>query len=352
METSRSRFAGPAGFGTGSYSRLRGLPVNVRPLLGLPVNVRRLVTAAVCLAAVFAVASTAGAAVRVVASIKPVHSLVAAVMLGAGEPQLIIDGTTSPHSFSLRPSDARNIQDAELIFIVGDALETSLAGSIDALARDAGVVRLADTDGLIRLPLRAGATFEAHDHDHEEPGDSESHEDQSFDMHIWLDPVNARTMVRAIAAELSAADAVNADTYAANAEAVLGRLDELLNEIDAGVDAVRGRAFIVFHDAYHYFEDRFGLIAAGSASVSPDRPPGARRIAELRERVSELGVVCVLTEPQFDPRIASVIIEGTPARLGAVDPLGAALDSGPDMYFMLMHDMAASFTDCLASGAP
>ena len=236
--------------------------------------------------------------------------------------------------------------------MVGDALETSLAGSIDTLARDAGVIRLADTEGLIRLPLRAGATFETHDHDHEELGDHEAHEGVSFDMHIWLDPVNARTMVRAIADELSAADAVNADTYAANAEALLGRLAELQNEIDAGVDEVRGRAFIVFHDAYHYFEDRFGLIAAGSASVSPDRPPGARRIAELRARVSELGVVCVLTEPQFDPRIANVIIEGTEARLGTVDPLGAALDSGPDMYFMLMHDMAASFTDCLASGAP
>ena len=315
-----------------------------------PAGLRRLVAAAICLSAAFAAAVSTHAQVRVVASIKPVHSLVAAVMDGTGEPELIIQGATSPHTFSLRPSDARNIQDAEVIFMIGDALETSLAGSIGTLGRNARVIRLADTEGLIRLPLREGATFEDHDHDHdhEDEGDHEEHEEEAFDMHIWLDPVNARTMVRAIADTLSAADADNAATYAANAEAVSGRLDELLDQINAGVDPVRGRAFIVFHDAYHYFEDRFELIAAGSASVSPDRPPGARRITELRERVSDLGVVCVLAEPQFDPRLANVIIEGTSARLGTVDPLGAVLDSGPDMYFLLMQDMAASFTDCLS----
>ena len=315
-----------------------------------PAGLRRRVAAAICLSAVFAVAVSAHAQVRVVASIKPVHSLVSAVMDGAGEPVLIIQGATSPHTFSLRPSDARSIQGADVIFMVGDALETSLAGSIDTLGRDARVIRLAETEGLIRLPLREGATFEDHDHDHdhEEEGDHEEHEEEAFDMHIWLDPVNARTMVRAIANTLSTADADNAATYAANAEAVTVRLDELLDRINAGIDPVRGRAFIVFHDAYHYFEDRFGLLAAGSASVSPDRPPGARRITELRERVSDLGVVCVLAEPQFDPRLANVIIEGTSARLGTVDPLGAVLDIGPDMYFMLMQEMAASFTDCLS----
>ncbi len=315
-----------------------------------PAGLRRLVAAAICLSAAFGAAVSAHAQVRVVASIKPVHSLVSAVMDGAGEPELIIQGATSPHTFSLRPSDARNIQNADVIFMIGDALETSLAGSIDTLGRDARVIRLADTEGLIRLPLREGATFEDHDHDHdhEEEGDHGEHEEEAFDMHIWLDPVNARTMVRAIANTLSTADADNAATYAANAEIVTGRLDELLDQINAGVDPVRGRAFIVFHDAYHYFEDRFELVAAGSASVSPDRPPGARRITELRERVSDLGVVCILAEPQFDPRLANVIIEGTSARLGTVDPLGAVLDSGPDMYFMLMQEMAASFTDCLS----
>ena len=297
--------------------------------------------AAACLATV-----AARAEVRVVASIKPVHSLVAAVMDGAGSPDLIITGAISPHAFSLRPSDARNIQNAQIIFMVGDALETSLAGSIETLGRNARVVRLFETDGLMRLPLREGATFEGHDHEGE--GDHEAREDESLDMHIWLDPVNARTMVRAIADTLSAADTVNAATYEANADAAIGRLDALLQRIDADVRGVRGRPFIVLHDAFHYFENRFGLIAAGAAWVSPDRPPGVRRIAALRELVSDLDVVCVLAEPQFDSRLANVIIEGTSARLGTVDPLGAALDSGPELYFTLLNDMAASFRNCLA----
>ena len=280
------------------------------------------------------------------ASIKPVHSLVAAVMAGAGSPELIITGTTSPHAFSLRPSDARNIQDAQIIFMVGDALETSLAGSIETLGRDARVVRLFEIDGLVRLPLREGVTFEEHDHEGE--GGYEAREGESLDMHIWLDPVNARTMVRAIADTLSAADAVNAATYAANADAEIGRLETLLDRIDADVRSVRDRPFIVLHDAFHYFENRFGLIAAGAVWVSPDRPPGVRRITALRKLVIDLEVVCVLAEPQFESRLANVITEGTSARLGTVDPLGAALDSGPDLYFTLLNDMAASFRDCLA----
>lgn len=307
---------------------------------------RRTLWAVTCLVAVCLATAAADTEVRVVASIKPVHSLVAAVMAGAGSPELIITGTTSPHAFSLRPSDARNIQNAQIIFMVGDALETSLAGSIETLGRDARVVRLFEIDGLKRLPLREGLTFEGHDHEGE--SDYEAREGESLDTHIWLDPVNARTMVRAIADTLSAADAGNAATYAANAEDVSGRLNELLDRIDADIDGVRGRPFIVLHDAFHYFENRFGLIAAGAVRVSPDRPPGVRRITALRELVSDLEVICVLAEPQFESRLANVITEGTSARLGTVDPLGAALDSGPDLYFTLLNDMAASFRNCLA----
>ena len=331
-----SRFAESFIFGVCGHS----------PLPGIRRGVRRLALTMACLAAAFAATSVADAAVRVVASIKPVHSLVAAVMLGAGEPDLLIQGAVSPHSFSLRPSDARNIQDAEIIFMIGDALESSLAGSIDTLGRNARVVRLFEVDGLMRLPLREGETFEGHDHEGE--GDRDALEGETLDMHVWLDPVNARTMVRAIADALSAADAGNAATYAANAEAAIGRLDALLERIDADIDGVRGRPFIVLHDAFHYFESRFGLIAAGAALVSPDRPPGARRIMALRDLLGDLEVVCVLTDPQFDSSLAGVITEGNSARLGTVDPLGAELDAGPDLYFDLLNDMAASFRDCLA----
>ena len=338
MTMTTNGFAGPVLPGFDARCRMRAAGRGAR----------RTIWTVTCLAAACLATVTADAEVRVVASIKPVHSLVAAVMGGAGSPELIITGTTSPHAFSLRPSDARSIQNAQIIFMVGDALETSLAGSIETLGRDARVVRLFEIDGLMRLPLREGVTFEGHDHEGE--GDYEAREGESLDTHIWLDPVNARIMVRAIADTLSAADAANAATYAANAEDVIGRLDALLDRIDADVRSLRGRPFIVLHDAFHYFENRFGLIAAGAVWVSPDHPPGVRRITALRELVSDLEVVCVLADPQFESRLANVITEGTPARLGTVDPLGAVLDSGPDLYFTLLNDMATSFRDCLAEG--
>ncbi len=337
--------------------------------------------------------------VRVVATIKPIHSIVSAVMEGVGEPHLIMRGAASPHDFSLRPSDAGRLQDAHVVFLVDDALETSLADPIAALADDAHVVPLADAHGLIHRPLREGGHFEVHDHadhdghpaapahdddpdehhgdrdthrDHEGAGDGDTHRDHAdrdthhgdrdthgnhapdhdgpMDMHVWLDPVNAAAMAHAVAAALGATDPTNAAAYEANATTFADRLDELVERIAADIAHLRGKPFIVFHDAYRHFEERFGLTAAGSAVVSADRSPGARRISELREKVAELGVGCVLAEPQFDGRVVEVIIEGSDARAGSVDPLGATLDSGPELYFTLIGEMAASFNACLSPG--
>ena len=321
---------------------------------------------------VIASPAAADAAVRVVASIKPVHSLVSAVMAGVGEPHLVIRGAVSPHTFSMRPSDAAMLENARVIFLIGESLETSLARPIDTLAGNARVIALSEAQGLIRRPLRGGGTFEAHGHgtdddhgrreDEEHEGvehakgngaadgddDHDAHRRGAFDMHIWLDPVNAGAMARAIAGALSKADPTNAGTYAANTQALLRRLEEFTRQIAAEVAPVRGKPFIVFHDAYRYFEDRFGLTAAGSSVVSPDRSPGVRRISELRDKIRELGVTCVFAEPQFEPRLVDVIIEGTPARTGTVDPLGATIESGPELYFTLIRNMAASFKSCLA----
>ena len=335
--------------------------------------------AAALLNCVIAIPASADAAVRVVASIKPVHSLVSAVMAGVGEPHLIIRGAVSPHTFSMRPSDASVLENARVIFLIGESLETSLARPIDTLAGNARVIALSQVQGLVRRPLREGGAFEAHGHgtddDHgrheDEEHEGEEHEGEehakenvaahgdddhddhdahrrgAFDMHIWLDPVNAGVMARAIAGVLSEADPANAGTYAANAQALLPRLEELTAQIAAEVAPVRGKPFIVFHDGYRYFEDRFGLTAAGSSVVSPDRSPGVRRISELRDKMRELGVTCVFAEPQFEPRLIDVIIEGTAARTGTVDPLGATIESGPELYFTLIHNMAASFKSCL-----
>jgi len=155
--------------------------------------------------------------------------------------------------------------------------------------------------------------------------------------------------VGVIADALAAADPPNAAVYTGNAARLQQRLVELTTEIAYEVAPVRGRGFLVFHDAYQHFEDRFGLVAAGSAVVSTDRSPGVRRIRELRQKVQELGVKCVMTEPQFDPRLVHVIVQGVEAKVGSVDPLGSAIPSGPELYFTLLRDMATSFRTCLSS---
>ena len=326
--------------------------------------------AAALLASATARPAAADSVARVVTSIKPVHSLVSAVMAGAGERHLIMRGVSSPHDFYLRPSDAVAIEDAVVIFLIDKSLEASLAGPAKNLAGSARIVELSKAKDLIRRPLREGGAFEADDHEHGDHGndeDSSRHEDDersgegpaahhddherddqgdgAFDLHIWLDPVNARAMARMIAATLSEADAA---VYQENAHALLGRLDDLTAEIAADVAPARGNPFIVFHDGYRYFEDRFGLTATGSIVIGLEHSPGVKRIRELRDRVRELGVTCVFDEPQFDQRLIAAIIEGTRVRSGTLDPLGANIEYGPELYFSLLREMAASFNDCLA----
>ena len=309
--------------------------------------------AAALLGSAAAAPAAADDELRVVASIKPVHSLVSAVMAGVGEPHLIIRGHSSPHTFTMRPSDAAALEDAHIVFMVGDTMESALAGPVDALAGHARVVKLVDTPGLVLRTMREGGAFEEHDHSSHGHGGHDDHDDHAddhgeVDLHVWLDPINGWTMARAIGGALSDVDPANAATYQANVDALLRRLNDLTGEIAQEVAPARGVPFIVFHDGYRYFEDRFGLTAAGSVVVSPERAPGARRISELRERLHSLGVVCVFDEPQFDQRIVRTVIEGSDVRSGTVDPIGATIDNGPELYFTLLRNMAASFGDCLS----
>lgn len=313
-------------------------------------------------AAVLAPFAAAHALDGVVASIKPVHSLVAAVMEGAGEPALIVRGSGSEHQHALRPSDARALENAAIVFRVGAGMETFLNAPLKSLAAGATVVSLEDAPGLEMLPFREGGPFEAHSHgdnhahdddeghdghDHAHEGD-EDHDHDEHDLHFWLDPVNARAMIAEIARVLGRADPENAPLYAANAEAYAGRLDALVVETAAMVEPVKTRPAIVFHDAYQYFEKRFGLNVAGSITVTPDVLPGAQRLAAIRARVEELGAVCVFSEPQFEPKLVSVVTEGTGARTGVLDPLGAGIADGPDLYIALIRNLGRSFTECLS----
>ncbi|MEQ8399869.1 MAG: zinc ABC transporter substrate-binding protein ZnuA [Roseitalea porphyridii] len=313
------------------------------------------------------VATPSFAAPDVVASIKPVHSLVSAVMDGVGEPDLLIEGAASPHGYNLRPSEAAALQDADLVFWIGPVLETFLDGTLDTLSADATHVALMETDGATLLEVREGGAFEAHDHDHDHGhgADDHAHDDDHdhhdhdhaghshddghvHDAHMWLDPQNATAFVTAIEAALSQADPENAAAYAENASATIERLNALEADVAARLAPHAETGFIVFHDAYQYFENRFDLSAAGAITINPEVSPGPERLREIQERIGELGAACVFAEPQFEPRVIDVVTEGTEARSGVLDPLGATLTPGPDLYFELIGGMASAFETCLS----
>lgn len=318
--------------------------------------------------AIAAAASGATAAPDVVVSIKPVHSLVAAIMKGVGEPQLIVDGAASPHTYNLRPSNARRLEKADVVFWIGPGLEAFLEKPLEALASKATVVELEDAKGLEKLPFRVGGPFEAHDdgdeahdahdahaeaggaHDHgHDHGDGhEDHDHGAYDTHLWLDPANAKAMAQEIETALIAADAGNAATYQANTKKLIDDLDALDAELKETVQPVKDKPFIVFHDAYQYFEHRYGVKTVGSITVSPETLPGADRVKQMQEKVRQLGATCVFAEPQFEPKLISVITEGTAAKSGTLDPEAATLEPGPDLYFKLMRGIAASLKGCLS----
>jgi zinc transport system substrate-binding protein len=286
-------------------------------------------------------AAPAVAAPKVVASIKPVHALVAGVMAGIGEPALIVAGGASPHLYTLKPSDAEHLARADMVFWVGPIFEGFLAKPLAALAGKAEIVELDRATGITLLPAREGGAWEGETHAHAVAAEEQ-------DGHLWLDPDNAKTIVRLAASRLAALDPPNAARYAANGAILAGRIDALDDRLRQRLAAIKAVPFVVFHDAYQYVERRYGLAAIGSITVSPESRPGARRLQEIRGKIASLGARCVFSEPQFEPRLVETVIAGTKARTGVLDPEGAALAPGPELYFQLMEGLADSLVRCLA----
>ncbi|MDC1001856.1 zinc ABC transporter substrate-binding protein [Alphaproteobacteria bacterium] len=281
---------------------------------------------------------------NVVTSIKPIHSLVSAVMDGIGTPSLIVEGAGSPHTYALKPSQAKALQDADLVFWVGPAIESFLEKPIKEVASSAHTITLSDAPGLIKIEFREGGNFDSHD-------EHAKHDDHGqFDMHMWLDPKNAKTIVNAIEAALIKADPLNIQAYKGNAVSVKRHLDKLITEVDAELGPVKGKPYVVFHDAYQYFENRFGMTSVGSITVSPEVLPGAKRVKVLREKIKSLNATCVFSEPQFEPKLIATVIENTSAGAGVLDPLGASINVGPEMYFTLIRNMSKSLKECLQRG--
>jgi zinc transport system substrate-binding protein len=293
------------------------------------------------------------AAPRVVASIPPLHSLASGVMEGVGEPQLLIGGGASPHDYALKPSDARALAEAELILWVGEGLEAVLEKPLHSLAGRSRVVELGALEGMELLPSREGGVWEGHAGEEAEEGPVDGHDEGhghgEFDNHLWLSPHNARHTVAALAEALAQLDPANAARYRANAEGMAERITALENELKQRLSPLRERRYIVFHDAYHYFEAAFDLQPAGAIAVSPERRPGARRIAEIRRAIRDSGAACVFSEPQFRSAIVEVVLEGTGARHGVLDPLGSALTPGTGQWFALMRGLADDLEACLSA---
>ena len=290
-------------------------------------------------------ATPAWAAPQVLATIKPVHSLVAGVMQGVGEPDLLIRGALSAHSYELKPSDARKLHEADVIFEIGPGMETYLSGPLKALSGRATVVALEQAPGVKLLPARHGGLWG--DEDEDEHGHGHGHAHGPHDPHIWLDPHNAVAMTRAIAAALIARDPAHAAAYRKNEARQIAMLQALDRELAARLAPVRARPYMVFHDAYRYLEERYGLSSVGAVTVAPDRPIGTRRAVALRETIVRGGVVCLFREPQFPPKLIAALNRGTGARIGVLDPLGADLEPGPGLYPRLLRDLAQSLTSCL-----
>ncbi|WP_415220918.1 zinc ABC transporter substrate-binding protein [Pseudophaeobacter arcticus] len=328
---------------------------------------------------------------KVATDIVPVHGLVARVMQGVGEPSLVVPVGVSPHHHSMRPSEALALSQADVVFWMGEALAPWLEGAVEELAADARVVELLDLEGGLALPFRQGVGFEAHDHtdetahgdDHDdhseahgdnheheehdgheghdhEKGHSEDHEgheghDQAaheghhhegLDPHAWLAPENAMLWLDVIAAELSALDAENAATYAANAAAGKLEIQQTKAEVMASLSPVRDGGFVVFHDAYQYFEHSFDIHAAGAIALSDASDPSPARIAEIQQVVAQKQVSCVFSEPQFNPDLVATVLEGSGAKTVVIDPMGTGLQIGAGFYPALLKELGAAMAGC------
>ncbi|MBF9043706.1 zinc ABC transporter solute-binding protein [Rhodobacterales bacterium HKCCE4037] len=324
---------------------------------------------------------------NVATDIAPVHSLVARVMAGVGEPALVIPAGASPHEYNLRPSEAAALQEAELVFWIGEGLTPWLEDAIETLAQGADVTELLEVEGITLLDFREGALFEAHshgeheehgaedhdhdhdhgehaegedhdhddhdhdheDHDHEEHADEHDHEGHDHgdhDPHAWLSPTNASVWLNVIAAELSAADPENAGTYFANAAEAIAEMEALSAEVSEILAPAADLQFIVFHDAYRYFETDFGISAAGAISLGDATDPSPARIAEIQGRIREAGVECVLAEPQFNAGVVAAVLDGTEAATAVVDPLGAELEPGAELYPQVIRNLATTLANC------
>jgi len=318
--------------------------------------------------------TSVNAEIKVVASIKPIHSLASYLMEGVGSPDLIVDGYASPHGFALKPSHAKMLQEADIIFYVGEGLENFLEKPLKSISKKAEKIELIEIKSLKKLKFRERNIFDDHDdhghdedghkeddhddHGHDEDGhkeddhddhghDEDGHEGHAhgeYDPHIWLDPENAKVILNEMVEHLIENDEKNAAAYKSNLNKALKDIDGLLKSVKSELN--KDFKSIVFHDAYQYFEERFNVTVLGAFTVNTDVMPGAEQLSEIREIIEHDKVSCVFSEPQFNPDIINAVAKDMNISTGVLDPLGATLNPGKDLYFDLIRNMSKSFKGC------
>ena len=306
----------------------------------------------------------ANAEIKVVTSIKPIHSLASYLMDGVAKPDLIVDGYASPHGFALKPTHAKMLQEADLVFWVGEDLENFLEKPLKSIAKKAEKIELMEIKGLTKLKFRERNIFDEHGHKEDEHGhkedehghkedehghkeDEHGHDEHAHgehDPHIWLDPMNAKVILSEMAEHLIENDSKNEAKYKANLKRAHKDLDQLTKKVKSELN--KDFKSIVFHDAYQYFEKRFDINVLGAFTVNTDVMPGAEQLAEIREVIEHDKVSCVFSEPQFNPDIIKAVAKDTNVATGVIDPLGATLNPGKDLYFDLIGNMSKSFKGC------
>ncbi|MEX0583251.1 MAG: zinc ABC transporter substrate-binding protein [Sneathiella sp.] len=301
---------------------------------------------------------------EVVVTIKPLHSLVQGVMGDTGKATLLIDGGQSLHGFSLKPSQVKYLQEARLVFYVDETMESFLKTALDSLPEEVHKVPFARLPDIELLERREGGAWDEHDHDHghshkhehehkhgdaHKHGEEEGHGLEEDNLHIWLDPAIAQMIVLAVAEELAEHYPENRDIYMDNAEMLTARLSELDAELMKKLAPVQGQPYVVLHDAYPYFERRYNLMAVGSLTLDPEAPASAKKLKDIRAKLAETKARCIFREPQFDDRLVRTAAEGMGIKLGTLDPLGADLDPGEELYFSLLTRLADNMADCLGN---
>lgn len=294
------------------------------------------------------------AEIQVVTSIKPIHSLASLILDGVANPKLIVDGNNSPHNFSLKPSHAKMLQKADVIFWVNQDLESFLTKPLNNIAKSAKKIELINSNGIKKLKFREKNIFEDHHdqgkqkHDHHDHGKKkDNHHDHAhgeFDPHIWLDPVNAKVIVKEITKQLILLDKENEAKYRKNLDKAFKRLDKLEADIKSNIN--KGARYVVFHDAYQYFENRFNIKTLGALTVNTEVLPGAEQLKKIRKVIKHQKARCIFSEPQFNPKIINAIAKDTKIKTGLLDPLGANLQDNKDLYFKLMKNLSSSIKGC------